>query len=121
MVAWVKHILQRPSGGGNALLDLDAFFAGQIADLQHAVDEEPQALLGGHPAGAGVGRIKQAHPLQIGHDIADRGGGQRQRQPLGERARAHRLARGEIGFDQMAEHLAGTAAELARQKIALDR
>ena len=84
---------------------------GQFADLQKPIDEQPQALFGRHAPGAGMGRIEQAHGLQVRHDIADRGRRQGQRQALGQGARADRLAGGQKGFHQMAEDFARALAQ----------
>ncbi len=88
-----EHILHAASDAEMRCLDGAAFFRRQLADLQHAIDEQTQAPLGRHPAGTCVRRIEQPHRFQIGHHVADGGGRQRNRQALGQRARAHRLAR----------------------------
>ena len=57
------------------------------------------------------GRIEQAHRFQVRHHVADRGRRQRQRQALGQGARAHRLAGGQKGLHQMAEDFARPLAQ----------
>ena len=57
--------------------------AGRPAD--EVVDEEPVALLGGHPAGAGVGLVEVALALEGGHLVAD--GRRRHGQAAGARRR----------------------------------
>ena len=58
----------------NAFFDRAALFACQVADLEHAVDKEPQASLGRDAARARVRRVEQAQLLQVRHDVSDRGG-----------------------------------------------
>ena len=66
-----EQFFRRPPRGVDLFLDGRTLFARQIANLQHAVDEQPQALLRRHPARAGMGRIEQPHLLQISHHIAN--------------------------------------------------
>ena len=62
------------------------------ADLEHGVDEEPQALLRRRAAGRGVRRGDQPEILEIGHDVAHRGGRQADRRACAT-GRASRPAR----------------------------
>ncbi len=45
-------------------------------DLQQAMDEQAHAQLGGQASGRRMGGIKQPRLFEIGHDVANRGGGQ---------------------------------------------
>ena len=116
-----QDVLQGPPGDRQPFGDGALLFAGEIADLQHAIHEQPQAFLGRHPSGAGMGGIQEPHLLEISHDVADRGRRKRERQALGESPRTHRLARGKIGFDKMAKHLARPGTGLAAQEIGVNR
>ncbi len=79
-----ENILQPPAAAGHARLDDAAFLGIEVANFQKPVHEKPQALFRGHPPGAGMGRIKQAHCLQVRHHIADGGRRQGQGQALGQ-------------------------------------
>ena len=54
-------------------LDRPALGRGERLDPGEPVDEQPVALVGGHPAGAGVRLADVALLLQHGHVVADRG------------------------------------------------
>ncbi len=92
--------------GVDLRLDLGALLGADVADLQHRIDEKAQPQLGRQPARARMRRIDEAKLLKVLHDIADGGGRQGHRQKPRQMPRAHRLAIGEIGFDDMAEDLA---------------
>src|SRR6516164_1661905 len=55
--------------------------------------------------------VDQPEPLEIRHDVAHRGWRQCDRQEPRQVARAHRLASGEIAFDDLAENLPRTLVE----------
>ena len=77
----VEHLLDRLLAPDPQLrLDPAALLVGEVADLEQAVDEHPQADLGRQPAGRRVPRIDEAEVLQVRHDVADRGRRQRHRQ-----------------------------------------
>jgi hypothetical protein len=80
---------------------------GENADLQEPVDEHAKPRIGGDAPGAGMRGKEQAEGFQIRHHIADRGGGQIDAEMAREIARAHGLARLQIGFHDPAENLAG--------------
>ena len=73
---------------------------GQRLDLQQAVDEHPVALRSGHAAGRGVRRRQQAHVLQLGQDVADRGRADIQPRVTGQGLRPHGLAVADVARDQ---------------------
>ncbi len=106
-----QDFLEPSAAAAHPCLDRGALVRRQLAHLKQSIDEQPEALLGGRAAGAGVRRIEQAHGLQIGHDVADRGRRQGQRQALGQGARTHRLAARQEGFHQMAEDLPGAVPQ----------
>ncbi len=106
-----QHFLETAACAAHPRFDGGAFVGRQLTHFQQAVDEEAQALLGRGAAGAGMRRVEQAHGFQVGHDVADRGRRQRQRQALGQGARTHRLAARQEGLHQMAEDLPGAVAQ----------
>ena len=115
LVAWVSTS-SRPRPVPATRLSMAARSSGSRSPISSSPSTKSlQALLGRHAAGAGVRRGQQAQRFQIRHHIADRGRRQRQRQALRQGARADRLARGQEGVDQMAEHLARPFAQLAGQ------
>ena len=83
---------------------------GQVARLrrQHRVDEEPVAARGRDPAGAGVRARDQAELLEIGHHVPDRRRRQLETARARERARADRLAVGDVALDQGLQEGLGT-------------
>ena len=94
------------AGPTHARFDGGAFGRRQFADLQKPVDEQSQAPFGRNAPGAGMRRGEQPHRLQIGHDIADRGRRQGDRQKLGQGARTHGLPGGQERLDQTAKDFA---------------
>ncbi len=101
--------------GRAARLDALALLFGDVADLEQAVDEQPQAGIGRQAAGGGVRRVKQPDILQIGHDVADGGGRQGFAELAGECARADRLAGLDIALDHQPQDLTGTLAQLGHR------
>jgi hypothetical protein len=79
--------------------------------VRQPVDEQPVALVGGHPAGAGVRLGDVALVLQHGHVVADRGRRDTQRVPLDQGLRPDRLAGVDVVLDDGAQH--GESAVLA--------
>jgi hypothetical protein len=63
-------------GGLHVAGNLVALALVDCPHLEHGVDEEAEAFLGGGAAGRGVRRGDQAEILEIGHDVADGGGGE---------------------------------------------
>ena len=112
-----QHVLDAAAAAGHPGFDGAALIRRQIADFQQAVDKQPQTLFGRHPAGAGMGGIEQAHRFQVRHHVADRGGRQGKRQALGQGAGTHRLADGQKGLHQMAEHFARALAKARRRQM----
>ena len=97
-------------------LDLGPLAARDVADLEDAVDEQPEPELGRNAPGRDVRRIEQAELLEILHHVAD---GRRRHalaQRAGQRARADRLAGREIGLDQPAKHLAAALVHLGQRR-----
>ncbi len=84
----------------------------ELFDGQQGVDKHAVAARRRNPAGRGVGTGDEAHVLEVGHDVADRRGRQFQARQLGQRARADRLAVGNIAFDKRFEQGLGTVIEL---------
>jgi hypothetical protein len=107
-----QHVRHRPPGTGALALDLLALLLRHRAYLEQAVDEQPQARLGRQAAGGGVGRVEQAGFLQILHDVADRGRRQRHAQPARNRARPDRLARLDIGVDDVTQYFERTLVQI---------
>ena len=68
------------------------------------VDEQPVALVGRDPAGAGVRLGDEPLLLQRGHVVADRGRRDAEAVPLDEGLGADRLLGGDVVLDDRAEH-----------------
>ncbi len=83
-------------GRGHGIDGLHVVAAGS----EHGVDEQAVAARRGHPASRGVRAGDQAELFQVAHHVAH--GGRRQLQPgrAREGARTHRLAVGNIAFNQ---------------------
>ncbi len=70
-----------PFGGGlDAVVDARALGARKVAKFQQGVHEEAQAELGGQSARAGVRGVNEPELFEVLHDVADRGGRERNRQ-----------------------------------------
>jgi hypothetical protein len=107
-----QGVFEAAAAGFQGVADGFAFFLGQFAELQQAVDEQTQAAIGGKAAGGGVGGEQQAGLGEVSHDVAnggrregergarEQGGGQAAR----EGAAADRLAGFYILFDHLAQH-----------------
>ena len=80
----------------------------QRLDVVEPVDELAVALLGGHPARAGVRLGDVALGLQDGHVVAHGGAGDAEVVPLDERLRTDRLLGGHEVGDDGAQHLEAT-------------
>ncbi len=94
-------------------LDVPPIVLGDVADLQQAVDEQPQAGVGRQAPGADVRRAQQAQLGQVLHGVADRG--RRQVHAAARQgARAHRLAGLQIGLHDPAEDVAGARVQLGK-------
>src|SRR6266699_6430947 len=80
----------------------------ELADLdpieglyrEQRVDEKPVAARGGNPSRRGMRARDEAELREVGHHIADRGRTQVQPREARQRARADRLAFGDIALDQ---------------------
>ena len=77
--------------------------AGQRLDAGQLVDEQPVALVGRDPAGAGVRLGDEALFLQHGHVVADRRRRDAQAVPLDQRLRADRLLGADVVLDDGSE------------------
>ena len=86
-------------------LDRLALGRRQRLDGGEPVDEQPVALVGGDPPGAGVRLGDVALVLERGHVVADRGRRDAQVVPLDQRLGAHRLVRRHVVLDDRAEHV----------------
>ena len=87
----------------------------QLAEVQQAIDEQAQPLIGRQPSGRGVRREQQAGIGQVRHDIADRGGRQVHRQAARQGPAADRLAGLHVLFNDLAQHGSRTGVEARRQ------
>jgi hypothetical protein len=58
-----------------------------------------------------VGRVEEAQLLEVRHHVADGRRGELVLQAPRDRARAHRLAGGDVGVDDLAEDLARAGVE----------
>ena len=67
----LQRLPQALAGRGQAAVDAGALVLAEPAELQQAVDEEPQPGLGRQPPGRGMRREQQPRLLEIGHDVAD--------------------------------------------------
>ena len=85
---------------------------------QHRVDEQAVAARGGDAAGAGVRAGDQAELLEIGHHVADRRRRQLEAAGARQRARADRLAVGDVAFDQGLQQGLGALVEHGSQTVA---
>ena len=111
-------------GVAKGVVDGLAVGAGQIADLQDAVDEHPQPKLGGDAARANVWAVEQAEVFEVLHFIADGGGADFFCKRAGEGAGANRSARFEVAFDHAPKHFARTfvhVGELRRRLCHFDQ
>ena len=107
--------LHQPAGvgAGAQFLAQDAFFG--VVDgrgAQQGVDKHPQALGRRDAPGRGVRRGDQAQPLQVGHDVAQRGGAQTQIQIACQGLGADRPAVGDVMLHQPLEQAQGTVVQL---------
>ena len=86
-------------------LDRPALGRRERLDPGQPVDEQPVALVGRHPAGAGVRLAQVALLLEDGHVVADGGRRDPQVVPLDEGLAADRLLGGDVVLDDRAQHL----------------
>ena len=86
-------------------LDRPALGRGERLDPGQPVDEEPVALVGRHPAGAGVRLADVALLLQHGHVVAHGGRGDAAGVPLDQGLAADRLLGGDVVLDDGAQHV----------------
>jgi hypothetical protein len=97
-----QHVIDcRSALAGDMGLDLPAILAGEIADLQQSVDEQPQAELRRQAPRRRMRRHDQPQLLQIRHHVADRCGRECHREHARQVARADGFARFEIGLDDL--------------------
>ena len=111
-----QRVLQAAARRGERRGDRLALVLGEFAEMQQAVDEQPQPLIGGQPAGGGVRREQQAGVRQVGHHVADGGRRQVHRQPARQRAAADRLAGFHVLLDDLPQHRGRTGIETRRQR-----
>ena len=88
--------------------------AGETGRLAEAVDEEPVALLGGHPAGAGVRLAQVALLLEGRHVVADGGGRHVHPGRGGDAPGPDRLGRVDVLLHHRAEDLGLSIVEAHR-------
>ena len=94
----------RAVGGELAFESLISPFVERLDDHQ-AVDEEAVALRRGHASGRRVRAGDEAHLLEVGHHVADRRRRQLEARLPRQRARADRLAVGDVALDQRLEQV----------------
>ena len=111
-----QRVLETAARGGERGGDRLAFVLGQFAEMQQAIDEQAQALVGGQPAGGGVRGEQQAGVGQVGHHVADGRRRQVHRQPARQRAAADRLAGLDVLLDDLAQNRGGAGIEPGRQR-----
>ena len=95
-----------------ALRQLDALLLRERAHLEQRVDEEAQPLIGRHAPGRGVRLLEQARLFEIAHHVAHRGRRQVDAVAPRDRARADRLAGGEVLVNDGAEDLARAVVQI---------
>ncbi len=110
-----QRVLQAAARGTERGGDRLALVLGQFAEVQQAVDEQAQALIGGQAAGGGMRREQQAGIRQVRHDIADGGRRQADRQPARQGAAADRLASFHVLLDHFAQNGSRAGIEAGRQ------
>ena len=113
-----QRVLQAAARGGERGGDRLALVLGQFAEVQQAVDEQAQPLVGRQAAGRGVRREQQAGVGQVGHHVADGGRRQVHRQPARQGAAADRLAGLHVLLDDLAQDRGGAGVEAGRQSDA---
>ncbi len=116
----VHRLLEVAALGDQPRLDGPPLVFREVADLQQTVHEQPQAGVGRHPAGAGVGRAQEAELGQVLHGVADRGRRQGDARP-GHRARADRLPGLEVVLDHPPQDVARSGVKLGQAGVALRR
>ena len=87
----LQHLLELAVGLLEERAHLHGVLPAEAGRLPEVVDEEAVALLGGDPAGAGVGLAEVALLLEGGHVVAHRGRRHRHRGRLHDVRRPHRL------------------------------
>ena len=93
------HDVVEVDGPGQEVLDRPALGGAQRLDLGEPVDEQPVALVGRDPPGAGVGLGDEALLLQDRHVVADRGRRDAQRVPVDQTLRADGLVGAHVVLD----------------------
>ena len=95
--------------------DLGALAFVHRADLEHGVDEEAEALLGGRAARRRVRGRYEPEILEIGHDIAHGGGREAGFEEPRQVARADGDAGFEVALDELSENVLARALSTARK------
>ena len=106
-----QQVLERAGLALNLPGDLAALALVDLADLEHGIDEKPEALLRRLPAGRGVRRRDQPQILEVGHDVAHRGGAEADRQHAAQVARTDGGAGVEIALDDLAKDVLAARIE----------
>src|SRR5699024_7057001 len=97
---------------GHRLLDLAPLLDGNVADFEHTVDEEAQALLRRDATSAHMRAVEQTELFEVLHDISDRRGRKAEIHHARERARSDRLAGLEIRLDEPCEDRAAAPVQI---------
>ena len=88
----VKDAIQLRHLDLHQLVDLRDLARGHGVFLKKRIHIQPIALLAGHAPGRGVRLLQKSHAFQLGHFIADGGGGAGQQLAFGDIFGANRLA-----------------------------
>ena len=116
----VRELRQQMRGGRHQLMRaVGVQFVFELVDLallerlddHQAVDEETVALRRRHAAGRRVRTRDEAHLLEVGHHVADRRRRQLEAGLPRQRARADRLAVGDVALDQRLQQVGGARIE----------
>ncbi len=105
------HDVVQVDGAVQEVLDGAPLGAGKRLDAGQLVDEEAVALVRRDAPGARVRLGDEALVLQRGHVVADRGGGDTELVPLGQRLGADRLLGPDIVLDDGAQHFESAFTE----------
>jgi hypothetical protein len=102
----LERVLQGSAGGDAALDEVPVPGVG-IPESDEGIDVEAVGPVGRHPAGGGVRLLQEAQILQVGHDVAQCGGGDLETAGAGELLAPHRATRGDVLADDRVENVAG--------------
>ena len=111
-----QSIFQAAAGSAQRGGDQLAFIFRQLAEVEQSVDEQPQPLISGKPAGGGMRGEQQPALGQVRHHVAYR----RRRQAHGQAPRkcagADRFTGCDILLDDFPQHRGGSRIQTGRQR-----